>query len=169
MFVDPCIIVQFIKQNPKRCNNVSKFYYSLVIWSSICFGWHTAHHQEPKIALAASGFSYVGGCWTCSWWMLSGTYCAWQHPPATRPTTFYVWKTRGCQFSFRLLMMGGVSPETYWASYKYGIITFWYIVAFFFIFLHETRVGVCAVYSHLYFVWGNSKFIYGGLSFLRLF
>jgi hypothetical protein len=22
MFVDPCIIVQFIKKNPKRCNNV---------------------------------------------------------------------------------------------------------------------------------------------------
>jgi len=29
-----------------------------------------------------------------------------------------VWKTRGCQCSFGLLMMGGVSPETCWASYK---------------------------------------------------
>jgi len=28
MFVDPCIIVQFIKKNPTTCNNVSKFYYS---------------------------------------------------------------------------------------------------------------------------------------------
>jgi hypothetical protein len=26
-------------------------------------------------------------------------------------------------------MIGGVSPETCWASYKYGIIKFWYIVA----------------------------------------
>ena len=26
MFMDPCIIIQFIKQNPTRCNNVSKFY-----------------------------------------------------------------------------------------------------------------------------------------------
>jgi hypothetical protein len=26
-------------------------------------------------------------------------------------------------------MMGGVSPETCWALYKYGIIKFWYIVA----------------------------------------
>jgi hypothetical protein len=26
-------------------------------------------------------------------------------------------------------MMGGVSPETCWASYKYGIIKFWYMVA----------------------------------------
>ena len=41
---------------------------------------------------------------------------------ATRPTTFHVWKTRGCQCSFWLLMMGGVSPETCWALYKYGII-----------------------------------------------
>ena len=54
---------------------------------------------------------------------------AWQSPPTTRPTTFHLWKTRGCQCSFRLLMMGGVSPETCWASYKYGIIKFWYIVA----------------------------------------
>jgi len=55
--------------------------------------------------------------------------CAWQRPPSTRPTTFHVWKTRGCQCSFRLLMMGGVSPETCGALYKYGIIKFWYIVA----------------------------------------
>jgi len=40
-----------------------------------------------------------------------------------------VWKTRGCQCSFRLLMMGGVSSETCWVSYKYGIIKFWYIAA----------------------------------------
>jgi hypothetical protein len=51
-----------------------------------------AHHQEPKTALAASGVSYVEGCWTCGWWTLSGTVC---HQP-----------------SFRVLLMGGVSPET---------------------------------------------------------
>jgi hypothetical protein len=33
------------------------------------------HLQEPKTALAASGFSYVEGCWMCSWWTLSGTLC----------------------------------------------------------------------------------------------
>ena len=27
VFVDPCLIVQFIKENPTRCNNVSKFYF----------------------------------------------------------------------------------------------------------------------------------------------
>jgi len=31
MLVDPCIIVQFVKKNPTRCNNVSKFYYSICI------------------------------------------------------------------------------------------------------------------------------------------
>ena len=66
-------IQRFIKKNSTRCNNVSKFCYSIFIWSSTCFGRHSAHHQEPKTALAASGFSYVEGCWTCSWWTLSGT------------------------------------------------------------------------------------------------
>ena len=73
MFMDPCIIVQFIKKIPTRCKNVSTFYYSIFIRSSTCFGRHITHHQEPKTALAASGFSYVEGCWTCSWWTLSGT------------------------------------------------------------------------------------------------
>ena len=78
----------------------------------------------------------VGGCYQ--------PYCAWQHPPTTRPKTFLVWKTRGCQCSFRLLMMGGVSPETCWASYKYGIIKFRYIVASCWIFLYElTRTVIC--------------------------
>jgi hypothetical protein len=72
MFLDPCIIVKFIKKNPIRCNNVSKFYYSILVLSSTCFGRHTAHHHEPKTVLAASGFLYVEGCWACSWWTLSG-------------------------------------------------------------------------------------------------
>jgi len=137
MFVDPSIIVKFIKKDPIRCNNVSKLYYSIFIWSSTCFGRHTTHHQEPETAPAAPGFSYVEGWWMCSWWTLSGTVCAWQCPQTTRPSTFHVWKTRGGQCSFRLLMMGGVSPETCWASYKYVIIKFWYIVAPCWIFLYK--------------------------------
>jgi len=43
------------KEDPTRCNSVSKFYF-IFIWSLICFERHTAHHQEPKTALAASGF-----------------------------------------------------------------------------------------------------------------
>jgi len=64
--------------------------------------------------------------------------CAWQCPPTTRPTTFHLWKTRCYQYSFRLLMMGDVLPETCWSSYKYGIIKFWYIVASCWIFLYES-------------------------------
>jgi hypothetical protein len=42
----------------------------------------------------------------------------WQRPTTAGPTTFHVCKTRGCLCSFRLLMMGGVSHETSWASFK---------------------------------------------------
>jgi len=61
-------------ENPTRCNSVSKFYF-IFIWSSTCFGRHTAHHQDPKTALAASDFAYVEGCWTCSCWTLSPATC----------------------------------------------------------------------------------------------
>jgi len=43
-----------------------KICYFTFIWSSSCFGRHTSHYQEPKIALAASGFAYVKGSWTYS-------------------------------------------------------------------------------------------------------
>jgi len=46
--------------------------YFIFIWSSTCFGRHTAHHQEPKTALAVFGCACVEGCWTCSCWTLSG-------------------------------------------------------------------------------------------------
>jgi len=78
--------------------------------------------------------------WKVVWCVVDGrcqAQCAWQSPPATRPTIFNAWKTRGCQCSFRLLMMGGVSPESCWASYKYGIIKCWYIVASCCIFIYE--------------------------------
>jgi hypothetical protein len=48
-----------------------KIYYSIFIWSSTYFGRHTAHHQETKTVLAASGFAYVEGCWTFGCWTLS--------------------------------------------------------------------------------------------------
>jgi hypothetical protein len=94
MFVDPCIIVQFIKKNPTRYDNVSKFYYSISIWSSTCLGRHTAHHQEPKTALAASGFLYVEGRWTCSWWTLSGTKNQYQEINKSEPLLLQAWWTR---------------------------------------------------------------------------
>ena len=59
-------------EKPTRCHSVSKFYF-IFIWSSTFFGRHTAHHQEPKTALAASGFACVEGCRTCSCWTLSAS------------------------------------------------------------------------------------------------
>jgi hypothetical protein len=136
-FVDPCTIVKFIKKNLTRCNNISKFYYSIFIWSSTCFGRHTAHDQEPKTALAASDFSYLEGCWTCSWWMLSGTVLCLTTSTNFTPNNLLRMQNQRLPVQFRLLMMGSVSPETCWASYKYGIIKFWYIVASCLIFLYE--------------------------------
>ena len=61
--------------------------YFLFVWSSTCFGWHTAHHQEPKTALATSGFACVEGCWTCSCWTLraSSNYTSNNLPPYAKP------------------------------------------------------------------------------------
>ena len=84
-------------------------------WGSTCFRRHTAHHQETKTAQTAPVFTYVEYCRRYSCWTLSGT---WQRPTTARPTTFHLCKIRGCLCSFRLLMMGGVSPETCWASFK---------------------------------------------------
>jgi hypothetical protein len=134
MFVDPCIIVQFIQKNRTRCNSLSKFYYSIFIWSSTCFGRHAAQRQGPKTALAASGFSYVEGCWMCSWWTLSGIICP------TSSNNLPRIKNQRLSVQLWLLMMGGVSPETCWASYKYEIIKFWYTVASCWIFLYELKL-----------------------------
>ena len=62
-------------ENPTRCKSVPKFYF-IFIRSSTCFGRHTAHRQEPKTALAASGYAYKEDCWTCSCWTLSGRVCS---------------------------------------------------------------------------------------------
>jgi len=155
MFVDPCITVQFTNKNQTRCNNVSKCYYSIIIRSSTCFGRHTAHHQEPKSALAASGFSYVAGCWTCSW-TLSGTVCLTMSTNYTSNNLTRI-KSRGRQCSFGLLMMGGVSSETCWVSYKYGIIKFRYIVASCWSFIYEL-IAECksvTVTWEFHFDWHN--------------
>jgi hypothetical protein len=125
--VDPCIIVQFIKKNPTRCNHVSKFYYSIFIWSSTSFGRNTAYHQEPKTALAAFSFCTVLCC-TVLCLTTSNNYTS---------NNLLRKKTIGCHCRFRLLMMGVVSPESCWTTYKCGIIKVWYIVASCWIFLYE--------------------------------
>ena len=89
-------------------------------WSSTCFGRHTAHHQKPKTAHVALGFAYVEGCRTCRCWTLSGSICvryltkSKNYTSDNRPRM----QNQRLRCSFRLLMMGGVSPETCWASFK---------------------------------------------------
>jgi hypothetical protein len=46
-----------------------------------------------------------------------------------QPLVLQKCKTRGCQCSFRLLMMVGVLPETCWASFKIRGNKIWYTVA----------------------------------------
>jgi hypothetical protein len=111
-----------------------KIYYSIFIWSSTCFGRYTAHHQEPKTALAASGFVYVEGCWTCGCWTLTASS---NHTSNNFPRTH----NQRLPVQFRLLVMGGVSPETCWATFKYGIINFHTL-------LHLVRF-FCMNYKHV--------------------
>ena len=97
------------EEKSNKMQKLSKYFYSIFIWSSACFGRHTAHHQEPKTALAASGYSYVEGCWTCSWWTLVD--CAWQRPPTTRPNM----RNEAVQrFLFRLLLYLMEIKGTFW-------------------------------------------------------
>jgi len=115
--VDPCIIVQFLEKNPTRYNNVTKFFIILYLYKA-----QRVSGDTPPIirSLKPSWQPLVFHTWRVVGRVVGGrcqAQCAWQRPP-----TFHVWKTRGCQYGFRLLMMGGVSPEKCWASYKYGII-----------------------------------------------
>jgi hypothetical protein len=71
----------------------------------------------------------VEGCWTCRWWTLSGTTSI-----IYTSNSLLRMKNQKLPVQFRLLMMGGVSPETCWTSYKYGTIKVWYNVAFCWIF-----------------------------------
>jgi hypothetical protein len=115
MFVDPCILVQFTK---KKIQQDAKMYQNFIV-PYLYEAQHVLGNTPP---------------------IIRSLKLHWQRSPTTRPTTCYVWKTRGCQCSCRLLMRGGVSPETCWASYKYGIIKFWYIVSSFWIFLFSQSI-----------------------------
>jgi len=53
-------------------------------------------HWQPLVFHALKIVGRVAGG-------LCQAHCAWQRPSTTHQTTFHVWKTRGCQCSFRLL------------------------------------------------------------------
>ena len=121
MSVDPCIIVQFLVKIQQDAT-----VYQTFIIPYLYEAQHVSGYTPPVIrSLKMHKWPLV-----LHTWKVDGRcqVVTWQHPATTRPTTFRVWKTRGCQCSFRFLMMGGVSPETCRASYKYGIINFSYIV-----------------------------------------
>ena len=61
MIVDPCIIVKFT-QEIQQAATVYQNFISYLYEAQHVSG-DTAHHQEPKNALAVSGFPYVEGCW----------------------------------------------------------------------------------------------------------
>ena len=90
MFMDPCIIVQFLQCKTQQDATVyQNFIIPYFKWSSTCFG---RHHQEPKTAQAASGFAHVEGCRTCSCRTLSGSV-RWQRPTACKQSAESVWHT----------------------------------------------------------------------------
>jgi len=105
----------FKKKDPTRCNNVLNF-----IIPYLCEAQHVSGDTLPIIRSLKLHWQPLG----FHTWKVLG-----RCPPPTRPTTFPIWKTRGCQCSFRLLMISDESPETCWASYKYGTIKLWYTVA----------------------------------------
>jgi len=103
------------KENPTRSNNVPKLTIPYLYEAQHVSGDKTPIIRSLKLHWQPLVFHT---------WKVVGRVAGGCYPPATCPTTFHIWKTRGCQCSFRLLMMGGVLPKTCWASYTYGIINF---------------------------------------------
>jgi hypothetical protein len=110
-----------------------KIYYSIFTWSSTCFGRHAAHYQEPKTALAASDLhNTVEDCWSV---VVGHCQAEYTLPDSVQQPSTVLWKPEAASTVFGLLVMGGVSPKTCWASYKHGIINFYtllHLVGFFF-------------------------------------
>jgi hypothetical protein len=79
---------------------------------------HTAHHQELKTVIAASGFIYVFGSRPLRW--LS-------HRSGRLPKTCV--KPEAAITVLEFLMMGGVAPETCLAIKKQWNNKFYYTVA----------------------------------------
>jgi hypothetical protein len=113
-------------KNPTRCNSVSKFI------SYLYEAQHVSGDTPPIMRSLKLHYQPLDlHAWKAVGRVVAGR-C--QSPATTRPTTLHLCKIRGFWCSFRLLMMGCVSLETCWASYKYRRIKFWYIVAFCWIF-----------------------------------
>jgi hypothetical protein len=128
---------------------------------STSFGRHTAHHQELKNCNCSLWF-YI------RLWLPAAAMAE----PSQRPPKKNVCKSRRCNYNFwasddgrcgahrgrrklktyvkpeatirvfELLMMGGVSPETYWAIKKQRNNKFYYTVASCWFFLWDLKVYI---------------------------
>jgi hypothetical protein len=103
--------------------------YQIFISPYLCEAQHASGDTTPIIrSLKLHWQPLVLHTWKVVGRVVAGR-CCWRRPPTTHPTTFHICKSRGCQCSFRLLMMGVVSPETCWASHKYKLTEIWYTFA----------------------------------------
>ena len=111
-----------------------KIYYSIFIWSWTCFGRHTAHHQGPKTALAASGLHTwkVVGRVVAGRCQLSADSV--QQPHVQQPSTYA--KPEAASAVLGSWWWAVCSPK-HIELHIHGIINFWYTVASCWIFLHE--------------------------------
>jgi hypothetical protein len=128
MFVDPCIILQFLQW---KSNKVQQ-YIKILLFFILNEAQHVLGdtpliirslklHKQPLVlhTLKVGGRAVVESCQVAYERVQCPlSYATWQSSTTTRPTTFHVCNTRGCLCSFRLLMMGGVSPKTCWALFK---------------------------------------------------
>ena len=147
MFVDPCIIVLIHIKNATTCNSVSKFISYL----------YEAQHVSGDIPPIIRSLKLHSQPLVLHTWRVVGRVVAGrcQCPATTRPTTLHVCKTRGCYCSFRLLKMVGLSPETWWASYKYEINfdALLHLVGFF--------IWIIRIHSLVEFCWQSASVVNG--------
>ena len=97
MFVDPCIIVQFIHKNPTRCNSGSKFIISYLYEVQHVSGDIAPIIRSLKLhwqPLVLHTWKVVGRCQA-----VEKQHCA-RYQPSQRPATKKVCKTRDCNYSF---------------------------------------------------------------------
>jgi hypothetical protein len=123
-------------ENPTRCNSLSKFVSFFILNEAQHVLGDTPPiirrlklHKQPLIfhMWKVVGRAVVGRCQGAyATWQRPTTarpttfhsmqnHATWQRPTTARPTTFHVCKPEDCLCSFRLLMMGRVSPDTCWA------------------------------------------------------
>ena len=96
---------------PKICNSFTSLLLDVYVWLNM-------FRAPPRPSSGA--YNCTRSLWFYRWKVAVGALLAVgldhsqqrYNVSTTRPTTFHVCKTRGYQCSFRLLMMGGVSPET---------------------------------------------------------